>query len=67
MTKYILAAALTVMLPVAASSAATEADVVAAATMTDAKLGDANLIGHVVDAETGDHLPYYTIKILDTE
>lgn len=28
---------------------------------------DANIGGHVIDAETGEHLPYYTIKILDTK
>ncbi|MGM9861982.1 MAG: TonB-dependent receptor plug domain-containing protein, partial [Muribaculaceae bacterium] len=66
MKKYILAAALTAMLPVAAYAAATKA-AVAAASMPESNPGDANLIGHVVDAETGDHLPYYTIKILDTE
>lgn len=28
---------------------------------------DANIVGHVVDAETGEHMPYYLIKILDTK
>ncbi len=27
---------------------------------------DANIGGHVVDAETGEHMPYFLIKILDT-
>lgn len=28
---------------------------------------DANIVGHVVDAENGEHLPYYLIKILNTK
>ncbi len=28
---------------------------------------DANIVGHVVDTENGEHLPYYLIKILDTK
>ena len=27
---------------------------------------DANIIGHVTDSETGEHLPYYAIKLLGT-
>lgn len=27
---------------------------------------DANITGHVVDSETGEHMPYYTIRLLGT-
>ena len=27
---------------------------------------DTNITGHVVDTETGEHLPYYTVKIAGT-
>lgn len=27
---------------------------------------DANIAGHVIDAETGEHMPYYVIQIKDT-
>lgn len=30
------------------------------------RLSDANIHGHVVDAETGEHLPYYTISLEGT-
>ncbi len=30
-------------------------------------VSDANITGHVVDAETGEHMPFYYVKVLDTK
>ncbi len=32
-----------------------------------AAVTDANISGHVVDAETGEHMPFYYVRILDTK
>ena len=46
---------------------AVSAHTVAADTLPVAKnTSDANIIGHVVDAQTGEHLPYFGIFIVDT-
>jgi len=37
-----------------------------ALTCPAANNSDANITGHVVDTETGEHLPYYTIKLAGT-
>lgn len=30
-------------------------------------VSDANIVGHVVDVETGEHMPYYLVKVLGTK
>lgn len=37
------------------------------ASASEPAVSDANIGGHVVDVETGDHMPYYLIKILGTK
>ena len=29
-------------------------------------LTDANVVGHVIDKKTGEHIPYVTIRLVDT-
>ncbi len=37
------------------------------AATSGAAVTDANISGHVVDAETGEHMPFYYVRILDTK
>ena len=55
--KYILGAVVSVLVSCMSVSASRPESVVS----------DANIGGHVVDAETGEHMPYYLVKILGTK
>lgn len=37
------------------------------ASQPEAVVSDANIGGHVIDVETGEHMPYYLVKILNTQ
>lgn len=39
--------------------------VVAVCTFAQPIVGDAHIAGHVIDAETGEHIPYYLVQIKD--
>ncbi len=41
--------------------------ILAFAVTAHAKVSDANIGGHVIDAETGEHMPYYLVKVLGTK
>ncbi len=41
--------------------------ILAFAVTAHAKVSEANIGGHVIDAETGEHMPYYLVKVLGTK